>query len=96
MARPLKPRKIFFDPDVTYFKPRAIPLNLLEEVEVGLDELQIIKFCDYEGLGQTEAAEKMNISQSTLQRILTSGRKKIAEALVEGKAIKINNNKNNN
>lgn len=90
MVRPLKPRKICFDPSVTYFKPRAIPLNLLKEVELGLDELQVIKLCDYEGLNQVDASKEMHISQSTLQRILVSGRKKIAEAIIEGKAIKIN------
>ncbi len=91
MVRPIKPRKICFNPSVTYFKPRAIPLSLLEEVGLEMDELEVLRFCDYEGLDQKEAAIKMNISQSTLQRILTSARKKIAEALVEGKAIKIIN-----
>jgi predicted DNA-binding protein (UPF0251 family) len=91
MVRPIKPRKLCFNPDVTYFKPRAIPLSSLEEVELRLDELEVLRFCDYKGLEQKEAAAKMNISQSTLQRILTSARKKVAEAIVEGKAIKINN-----
>ena len=91
MVRPIKPRKLCFNPGVTYFKPRAIPLTSLEEVELGLDELEVLRFCDYKGLEQKEAASKMNISQSTLQRILTSARKKVAEAIVEGKAIKINN-----
>ena len=91
MARPIKPRKICFNPSVTYFKPRAIPLSLLEEVGLEMDELEVLRFCDYEGLDQKEAAIKINVSQSTLQRILTSARKKIAEALVEGKAIKIIN-----
>ncbi|MFA5368654.1 MAG: DUF134 domain-containing protein [Candidatus Paceibacterota bacterium] len=91
MVRPIKPRKICFNPSVTYFKPRAIPLSLLEEVGLEMDELEVLRFCDYEGLDQKEAAIKINVSQSTLQRILTSARKKIAEALVEGKAIKIIN-----
>ena len=89
MARPLKPRRVLFDPDVVYFKPRAVPLSMLEEVELGVDELEAIRLCDYKNLEQTEAAKKMKISQSTLQRILTSARKKVAEALVNGKAIKI-------
>jgi len=42
-----------------------------------------------EGLDQVEAAKRMKISQATLCRILTSARKKVAEALIEGKAIKI-------
>lgn len=91
MVRPIKPRKIRFNPGVTYFKPRAIPLSSLEEVDLGLDELEVLRLCDYEGLEQKEAAAKMNISQSTLQRILTLTRKKIAEAIIKGKAIKIIN-----
>jgi uncharacterized protein len=89
MARPIKPRRIFFNPNVTYFKPRAIPLSILEEVELNPDELEVLRLCDFKELGQIEAAKKMNISQSTLQRILTLARKKTAEALVKGMAIKI-------
>ena len=89
MARPMKPRRIFCDPDVLYFKPRAVPLSMLEEVNLSMDELEALRLCDLKNLEQTEAAKKMKISQSTLQRILTSARKKVALALVEGKAIKI-------
>ena len=89
MARPIKPRRVFFDPNVTYFKPRAVPLAMLEEVGLSIDELEALRLCDYKNLEQTEAAKKMKISQSTLQRILTSARKKLAQALIEGKAIKI-------
>jgi len=89
MVRPIKKRKVIFDPNVTYFKPRAVPLAELEEVDLGSDELEALRLCDFEELSQIKAAQKMRISQSTLQRILTSARKKIAEALIEGKAIKI-------
>ncbi|HUW71975.1 MAG TPA: DUF134 domain-containing protein [Candidatus Humimicrobiaceae bacterium] len=89
MVRPLKPRKVLFDPNVIYFKPRAVPLSMLEEVDLGIDELEALRLCDYKNLEQTEAAKKMKISQSTFQRILTSAHKKVAESLIEGKAIKI-------
>ena len=89
MARPIKPRRVFFDPKVTYFKPRAVPLSMLKEVGLSIDELEALRLCDYKNLEQTEAAKKMKISQSTLQRILTSARKKLVQALIEGKAIKI-------
>ena len=89
MVRPLKRRKIKFNPQAIYFKPRAIPLYQLEEVELKLDELEALRLCDFEGLDQIKAGEKMNISQSTLQRILSSARRKVAEALIKGKAIKI-------
>ena len=89
MARPIKPRRVFFDPNVTYFKPRAIPLSILEEVDLGVDELEALRLCDLKDLNQVESAKKMGISQSTLQRILALAHKKIAEALIKGKAIKI-------
>ena len=89
MVRPLKPRRVLFDPDVVYFKPRAVPLSILEEVDLSMDELEALRLCDLKDLEQKETAKKMKISQSTLQRILTSARKKIADALIKGKAIKI-------
>ena len=89
MARPIKPRRVLFNPDVVYFKPRAVPLSMLEEVDLGIDELESLRLCDLMNLEQKEAAKKMKISQSTLQRILTSARKKVTEALINGKAIKI-------
>ncbi|MDD2647020.1 MAG: DUF134 domain-containing protein [Patescibacteria group bacterium] len=92
MTRPQISRLIKFNPNVVYFKPRAVPLSMLEEVELKADELEAIRLCDSKNFEQTEAAKKMKISQSTLQRILTSARQKIAEALVEGKAIKIKKN----
>ncbi|MBZ9569779.1 DUF134 domain-containing protein [Patescibacteria group bacterium] len=95
MVRPIKPRRIMFDPNVTYFKPRAVPLSMLEEVDLGVDELEALRLCDLKGLGQIEAAKKMRISQSTLGRILTSARKKVTEALIEGKAIKIRKKEKN-
>lgn len=93
MTRPIKPRKVIFDPNVTYFKPRAIPLFMLEEVDLAVDELEALRLCDLKDLDQVEAAKKMGISQSTLQRILSSAHKKIAQALIEGKAIKITKKK---
>jgi len=92
MARPIKPRRVLFDPNVVYFKPRALPLSMLEEVDLNVDELEALRLCDLKDLEQKEAAKKMKISQSTLQRILASARKKVAEALVGGKAIKIRTN----
>jgi len=89
MPRPTKPRRVFFEPNVVYFKPRAVPLSMLEEVDLNIDELEALRLCDYKEIGQTEAAKKMKISQSTLQRILTSAHKKIAQAIIDGKAIKI-------
>lgn len=91
MPRPKKRRCIRFSPKVTYFKPRGIPLRLLDEVELNHDEFEAIRLRYIENLEQISCAKKMKISQSTFQRILTSANQKIAEALVKGKAIKIVN-----
>lgn len=61
----------------------------LEEVILTKEEMEAIKLKDYDNLEQIEASRKMNTSQSTFQRILTSARVKIAEAIVKGKALKI-------
>ena len=89
MVRPRKIRKIRFNPGVTYFKPRGIPLSELEEVNLNHDEFEAIRLKYTENLDQHACAEKMNISQSTFQRTLTSSNQKIAQALVEGSAIRI-------
>jgi predicted DNA-binding protein (UPF0251 family) len=72
---------------VTYFKPRAIPLCDLEEVTLGIDEYEAIRLKDLEGMDQDSAAAQMEISQPTFFRLLAVARKKIADALVNGKAI---------
>ncbi|MBN2086846.1 DUF134 domain-containing protein [Candidatus Peregrinibacteria bacterium] len=89
MVRPKKIRRIGFIPGVTYFKPRGIPLQSLEEVNLEHDELEAIRLKSVKGLDQKTCAKKMKISQSTFQRILISANQKIAEALVKGKAIRI-------
>jgi len=61
----------------------------LEEVVLTKEEVESIKLKDFDNLEQTAAAQKMNTSQSTFQRILSSARKKVAEAIIEGKALKI-------
>lgn len=89
MIRPLKLRCIFREPDATYFKPRGIPLRELQCVTLTLDEAEALRLKDLEDMEQKAAAKKMAISQSTFQRILVSAHRKIADALVCGKAIKI-------
>jgi predicted DNA-binding protein (UPF0251 family) len=89
MPRPKGPRFLRFNPGVYYFKPQGIPLRLLEEVILGADELEALKLYEVDGLEQTQAAKKMKISQPTFARILSSACKKMASALVSGKAIRI-------
>ena len=96
MARPIKPRLVRINPNITYFKPRAVPLFELEEVNLKLDELEAIRLRDELKLSQKDAAKRMNISVATFQRILNSARHKIAEGLLHGKAIAIQNRKSKN
>jgi predicted DNA-binding protein (UPF0251 family) len=76
-------------PESNYFKPRGIPLSMLEEVILTVDEFEAIRLADLEGLYQEQAAEKMEVSRPTFGRIIDSAHKKVAEALVKGKALKI-------
>ncbi len=89
MPRHKIPRCVRFNPDVIYFKPQGIPLRMLEEIVLLPDELEALKLYEVDGLEQTKAAEKMKISQPTFARILDSAYKKVANALVKGKAIRI-------
>ena len=89
MPRPRKTRRIGFSPETYYFKPRGVPLSLIEEVELFEDELEAIKLYGVDGLDQLESARKMNISQPTFGRIWKSAYKKISGAIVYGRAIKI-------
>lgn len=89
MPRPKLPRCINFNPGVYYYKPQGIPLRELEEVVVFADELSALKLYDVDGLDQLEASKEMKVSQPTFARILKSARKKISEAVIYGKAIRI-------
>jgi predicted DNA-binding protein (UPF0251 family) len=89
MPRPKTCRRICCDIDSRFFKPRGIPLRDLEITGLGIDELESLRLSDQLGLSQKEAAKKMDISQPTFNRILSSARQKVADCLVEGKAIKI-------
>jgi len=89
MSRPCRCRRIRCNPDTTYFKPQGIPLDALEEVNLTLDELEAISLADLAELYQEDAAKKMNISRQTFGNIINSAHKKIADALLNAKALKI-------
>lgn len=89
MAREPKCRRVESMPRFTVFKPAGIPHSCLEEVVVKLEELEAIRLKDRLGLEQEECAERMGVSRPTFQRILIEGRGKIAGALLEGQAIRI-------
>jgi predicted DNA-binding protein (UPF0251 family) len=69
------------------FKPTGISLVGLKKIPLFRDELEALKLCDYEGLFQEQAGERMGVSRGTVQRILTSARRKTAEALATGAAL---------
>ena len=74
------------------FKPCGIPARNLDIVYLSEDELEAIRLMDYEGLYQEEVAKEMGVSRPTISRILSNARKKIADALIHGKAIEIEKN----
>ncbi|MGI6096564.1 MAG: DUF134 domain-containing protein [Dethiobacteria bacterium] len=89
MPRPKKCRRVEYMPTLTYFKPAGVPLRELEEVRLTVEELEAVRLKDLEGLDQEDCAARMAISRPTFQRLLTEARTKIAEAFVQGKAIRI-------
>ena len=89
MSRPCCLRKIGFMPDATYFKPAGVPLRVLEEVVVTLDEVEALRLADLNGLYQEKAAKQMKVSRATFARIVESARCKVADALIHGKALRL-------
>lgn len=89
MPRPFRLRRVCCRPDANYFKPRGIPLDALEEVNLTMDELEAVRLADLEEMYQENAAKKMNISRQTFGNIITSAHRKIADSLVNSKALKI-------
>ena len=94
MSRPKKCRCINCTPNSLYFKPRGIPLIHLEEISLSLDELETIRLADYEGCYHEDAATRMKVSRATFGRILNNARNKVAEAIVDGKALRIESDTN--
>lgn len=89
VGRPVKWRRVAFTPEVTFFKPAGIPARMLEEICLSVEEAEAIRLKDLESLDQEQCAEKMNISRPTFHRVLASARHKLANALLNGKAIRI-------
>lgn len=89
MVRPKKDRIVKFNPEVSYFKPRAIPLMELEEVCLTVDERESIRLADLLGMSHEEAGSHMGVSRATFGRIVQRARKIIADAMIHGKAIRI-------
>lgn len=87
MARPIKWRKIEHIPVVPYFVPADQEVEGVEVNVLLLEEVEAIRLKDLEGLEQSECAKRMEVSRPTFQRILLSAREKIADGIINGKAI---------
>lgn len=84
MPRATKCRRVCIEPLSKLFK---VETQSDEVVSLCVEELESIRLIDFEGLEQGEAAQRMEVSRGTFQRILYEGRRKVAEALVQGKSI---------
>lgn len=89
MPRPRGMRRVRFKHENWFFKPSGIPMSSLEIIVLTKEELEALRLKNLKDIDQKTAAEKMNTSQPTFHRILDSAYKKISDALVNGKAIKI-------
>ncbi|OFZ70444.1 MAG: hypothetical protein A3K03_05840 [Bdellovibrionales bacterium RIFOXYD1_FULL_44_7] len=90
MARPKICRKVALNPTITVFKPRGVPACELDIVTLEMDELEAVRLADLKGLYHANAAEQMHISRTTFGRVLEGAHKKIANALLHGKALVFN------
>jgi predicted DNA-binding protein (UPF0251 family) len=89
MSRPHKPRIVCQTPATSYFKPRGIPLPFLDEVILGLDELEALRLADLEGMSQEDAGKRMGVSRGTIGRLLERAHRTVADALLHGKALRL-------
>ncbi len=95
MSRPRKYRRVYCDPSSYYFKPRGIPVYELEEVILDHDELESLRLADLLAYSHENAAKEMKISRATFGRIVEEARKKVADGILNGKSIRINEEKLN-
>ena len=89
MARPKFCRRVSQQPACRIFKPVGVPVKFLEEIVLSVDEFEAVRLADLEGLYQEQAAERMNVSRQTFGRIVESARRKVAQVLCEGMALRI-------
>ena len=87
--RPKKIRWVRCSPGERCFRPKGKSSRKLEGVVLSLDEIEAIRLADLEELGQEAVAKRMRVHRSTISRILASAHKKIGEALVYCKTIKV-------
>lgn len=89
MPRPCCMRHVATLPPADFFKPAGVPCRDLEIVTLALDELEALRLADLEGLYQEDASARMNVSRQTFARIIEAARRKAADALIHGKALRL-------
>ena len=89
MVRPQKERRVAFNPEISYFKPRGIPMFDLEEVCLTVDQREAIRLSDLLGMSHEQAGRHMGVSRATFGRIIQRAREAVADALINGKAINV-------
>ena len=89
MVRPQKNRMVAFNPEISYFKPRGIPMIDLEEVCLTVDQREAIRLSDLLGMSHEDAGRRMGVSRATFGRIIQRARNAVADALINGKAINV-------
>jgi len=87
MPRPRKRRMVAVPPRTMVYKPAGVPLEGLRRVSLLPEELEALRLMDLEDLTQEDAAQRMGISRSTFQRIVTQARRQVALALIDGAAL---------
>jgi len=89
VPRPRKRRTLASVPQPAIYKPAGVPLNDLRLVTLLHEELEALRLADLEGLTQEQAAQRMGVSRSTFQRIVSRARRQVSLALAEGHALRI-------
>ncbi len=89
MGRSIKERCITCVPVASYYKPVGIPMRNLDEIALAMDELEAMRLTDLEGLYQADAAERMGDTRQTTGNLLNAAHRKVADALLNGKALRI-------
>jgi len=85
----MKLRQVAMAPAITFFKPAGVPMGALEMVTLALEEVEAIRLKDIEDLHQEECANRMGVSRATFHQVLGAARAKLADAILNGKAIRV-------
>ena len=89
MPRPRKQKKICCLPEVDTFGPANQTANEADAIHMTIEEYETIRLIDYESLNQEQCAEVMSVARSTIQRLYTNARKKLADSIINGRVLKI-------